>query len=276
MIQSAVSQTTSLLVRGTPQPSDKRHDITLTNAPVTSELTGIIGVCMTPGWLRTSSIGRAKAQVVSRRPLTAEARVLARVNSCGICGGQSGTGTGFSPVSIIPPSLSKLISSAEYANVSRHPRLGTRPTPPSGEKSTSLRINYELEQMPGDSRKWIPQVLMLLMVLKGRIMNMVDFWDPTNLTKIRLNHTTEHCFLCPEVWVEPGSSGSIVSDYGLDDRAIEVRSPAGAKDFSSSLCVQTGSGPTQPPAQWVPGVLSPGVKRGRGVTLTAHPHLVPW
>jgi hypothetical protein len=40
---------------------------------------------------------------------------------------------------------------------------------------------------------------------------------------------------------EPGSSGSIVSDYGLDDRAIGVRFPAGAKDFSSSLCVQTGS-----------------------------------
>jgi hypothetical protein len=33
-----------------------------------------------------------------------------------------------------------------------------------------------------------------------------------------------------------------VSDYGLDDRAIGVRSPAEAKDFSSSLCVQTGSG----------------------------------
>jgi hypothetical protein len=32
-----------------------------------------------------------------------------------------------------------------------------------------------------------------------------------------------------------------VSDYGLDDRAIEVRSPTGA-DFSSSPCVQTGSG----------------------------------
>jgi hypothetical protein len=38
------------------------------------------------------------------------------------------------------------------------------------------------------------------------------------------------------------SSGSIVSDYGLDDRAIGVRYPAGAKDFSSVLCVQTGSG----------------------------------
>jgi hypothetical protein len=33
--------------------------------------------------------------------------------------------------------------------------------------------------------------------------------------------------------------------------------------------------PTQPPVQWVPGVLSLGVKRGRGVMLTTHPHLVP-
>jgi hypothetical protein len=41
---------------------------------------------------------------------------------------------------------------------------------------------------------------------------------------------------------ESGSSGSIVSDYGLDDRAIGVRSQAGAKNFSSNLCVQTGSG----------------------------------
>jgi hypothetical protein len=36
---------------------------------------------------------------------------------------------------------------------------------------------------------------------------------------------------------EPGSSVSIVSDYGLDDRAIGVRSPAGVEDFSSNLCV---------------------------------------
>jgi hypothetical protein len=38
------------------------------------------------------------------------------------------------------------------------------------------------------------------------------------------------------------SSGNIVSDYGLDHRAIRVRSPAGAEDFSSILCVQTSSG----------------------------------
>jgi hypothetical protein len=41
----------------------------------------------------------------------------------------------------------------------------------------------------------------------------------------------------------------------------------------------------QPPIQWVPEILSPGVKRGRGVTLTTHsqllpklssPHVPPW
>jgi hypothetical protein len=34
-------------------------------------------------------------------------------------------------------------------------------------------------------------------------------------------------------------------------------------------------GPTQPLVQLVPGVLSSGVKRCQGVTLTTHPHLVP-
>jgi hypothetical protein len=39
-----------------------------------------------------------------------------------------------------------------------------------------------------------------------------------------------------------GNPVSIVSDYGLDDQAIEVQSLAEAKNFSSNLCVQTGSG----------------------------------
>jgi hypothetical protein len=39
-----------------------------------------------------------------------------------------------------------------------------------------------------------------------------------------------------------GSSGSIVSDYVLDDQAIKVRSPTGAEDFSSSPCIHTSSG----------------------------------
>jgi hypothetical protein len=74
---------------------------------------------------------------------------------------------------------------------------------------------------------------------------------------------------------EPGSSVNIVSDYGLDDRAIEVRSPAEAKGFSCSLSVQTSSGTHPGSCTMAPGVLTPGVNRGRGVTLTTHPHLLP-
>jgi hypothetical protein len=46
-------------------------------------------------------LDRAMAQVVSRRPLTAEARDHVLVNSCGIYGGQSGIETGFSPSSSV-------------------------------------------------------------------------------------------------------------------------------------------------------------------------------
>jgi hypothetical protein len=60
-----------------------------------------------------------------------------------------------------------------------------------------------------------------------------------------------HCFgLINGIFVSmkghAGSRGSsvvsIVSVYGLDDLVIAVQSLAEAKDFSSSLCVQTGSG----------------------------------
>ena len=48
-------------------------------------------------------LGRTLAQVVSRRPLTAETRVRSRVSSCGICGGQNDTGTSFSPSTSVFP-----------------------------------------------------------------------------------------------------------------------------------------------------------------------------
>jgi hypothetical protein len=41
--------------------------------------------------------GYAMAEAISRRPLTAEARIRSRVSPCVICGGQIGTGTGSSP-----------------------------------------------------------------------------------------------------------------------------------------------------------------------------------
>jgi hypothetical protein len=61
------------------------------------------------------TFGRAMGRAVSYQPLTAEAWVRARFSPCGLCGGQSGTGTGFSsnssvsPVNIILPWLSMFI-----------------------------------------------------------------------------------------------------------------------------------------------------------------------
>jgi hypothetical protein len=54
-----------------------------------------------------------------------------------------------------------------------------------------------------------------------------------------------------------------------------VRSPAEAKDTSSSPCVQTSS--EAHPASYPVGTRGPfpGVKHGRGMTLTTHPHLIP-
>jgi hypothetical protein len=62
-----------------------------------------------------------------------------------------------------------------------------------------------------------------------------------------------------------------MSVYGLDDRAIEVRSPTGAEDFSSSPCVQTGSGAHPASYPMGTGGPFPGSKArpGRGVTLTS-------
>jgi hypothetical protein len=67
-----------------------------------------------------------------------------------------------------------------------------------------------------------------------------------------------------EMCSEPGSLVSIMSGYGLDDRTIEVRSPAGAKDFSSSLCVQSGSGAHQASCTMDTGGPFPGGKTRPG------------
>jgi hypothetical protein len=55
-----------------------------------------------------------------------------------------------------------------------------------------------------------------------------------------------------------------VSDYGLDDRAIGVRSSAGTKDFSSIICVQTSSGAHRASCTMGTGGPFPGGKARQG------------
>jgi hypothetical protein len=69
----------------------------------------------------------------------------------------------------------------------------------------------------------------------------------------------------------PGSVVGIATGYGLDGPGIEFL--WGGEIFR--ICPDLALGPTQLPVQWAP-VLSPGVKSGRGVTLTLHLLLVNW
>jgi hypothetical protein len=66
------------------------------------------------------------------------------------------------------------------------------------------------------------------------------------------------------VWLRAGRLGDLSSIPGRGERIFPVSSVS-----------RPALGPTQPPVQSVPGVLSPGLKRGRGVMLTTHSHLVP-
>jgi hypothetical protein len=53
----------------------------------------------------------------------------------------------------------------------------------------------------------------------------------------------------------------IVTGYGLDDKRGRSSSPGRIKNFLFSTSSRLALGPTQPPTQWVPETLSPGVKQ---------------
>jgi hypothetical protein len=70
---------------------------------------------------------------------------------------------------------------------------------------------------------------------------------------------------CSELHGGPDCVVFIATGYGLDGPGIETR---WGLDFPHLS--RPALGTTQPPVQWVPGLI-PGVKSGRGVLLTPHP-----
>jgi hypothetical protein len=66
------------------------------------------------------------------------------------------------------------------------------------------------------------------------------------------------------VWLRTGRPGDCGSIPGRGERIFPLNSVS-----------RPALGSTQRPVQWVLWVQSLGLKRGRGVTLTTHPHLMP-
>jgi hypothetical protein len=85
---------------------------------------------------------------------------------------------------------------------------------------------------------------------------MTYWWNHTSFTKLLVKNS--QCL----------TTGWTIGRSRFDPRQ-------GQRIFLLATASRPALGLTQPPIQWVPRVLSQGVKRGRGVTLTTHPHLVP-
>jgi hypothetical protein len=65
----------------------------------------------------------------------------------------------------------------------------------------------------------------------------------------------------PLLYVSHSSAVGIATGYGLDYIGVGVQVPVQFKHFNFSISSWLAVGPIQPPIQWVPGALSPGVKR---------------
>jgi hypothetical protein len=86
----------------------------------------------------------------------------------------------------------------------------------------------------------------------------------TVINMYRLSRTTVNLAAQHSVWLRAGQPGDRGSIPGRGERIFPLDSVS-----------RPALGSTQPPVQWVLGVLPPGLKNGQGVTLTTHPHLLP-
>jgi hypothetical protein len=97
-------------------------------------------------------LGRAIAQAVSRRLPTAVIRVRSPVKSCGICGGQSGTGAGF--LQVLRFLLPFLIPSTTPHSSSIFRGWYNRPisVSPYSTKKKTLRLGLPTSPLPSAFR----------------------------------------------------------------------------------------------------------------------------
>jgi hypothetical protein len=114
--------------------------------------------------------------------------------------------------------------------------------------------------------KWEFVILHVILSVPKAVYNVIDF-------------SVDIKALTISSYGEPGSSDSIVS-YSVWLRAGrpgDRGSIPGRREriFPLASVSRPALRPTQPPVQWVAGVLYRGLKRGRGVTLITHPLLVP-
>jgi hypothetical protein len=110
--------------------------------------------------------------------------------------------------------------------------------------------------------------LLLLFILHHSPVWLMSTWCIKHLKITILKVTTgawSNCVLCIEFCL---AKAWVTGRSKFDFRQRR-------EDFFSHLCVQTGS--EAHPASWPMGTRGPflGIKRGQGVTLTTHPHLVP-
>jgi hypothetical protein len=107
----------------------------------------------------------------------------------------------------------------------------------------------------------------LLLSCKERLRsNIVVGMINISYLKLKAQYSINYCMYLFDI----GSRDSVVgiaTGYGLEDRGVGVRVPVGSRIFSTSSRPALGS--TQTCIQWVPGALSPVVKRP-GVKLTTH------
>jgi hypothetical protein len=68
-------------------------------------------------------------------------------------------------------------------------------------------------------------------------------------------------YLITVIFMSRDSVVGIATSYELDDRGVRVSDPVRVKNFLFSKSPTLALSSSQPPIQWVPGALSPGVKQ---------------